>query len=228
MSCLAPKYNPKPTRQWSRVQNLCTFEIANTQTSNYTYIPQLKKFVLNADVYSTLNMLRKGNILQYKANSSNITKQQQYSQISKGMQTTNWASQSDKYTDPNTNMLKRVNVITNITLDGVATSAPTTCPIDVLKDPNITVVIADGGSLVYNIMENPCTGQIINKQSNNGGICCAPTTSSNVPGPIMNLCYNSGIPTYIPRTRTVMSNSGNKWPQGVKMLVSANGIKSAI
>ena len=68
MSCLAPGYNPNPTREWYRVQNACTFVNNNSSTSNYTYIPQLKKYVPNADVFNELNMLRKGNILQYKNN----------------------------------------------------------------------------------------------------------------------------------------------------------------
>ena len=228
MSCLAPGYNPNPTREWYRVQNACTFVNNNSSTSNYTYIPQLKKYVPNADVFNELNMLRKGNILQYKNNSSNITKQQRYSQICKGAwtnRTTTWATQSDKYTNPNTTMLKRVNVQNNITLDGTITNEKVTCPIDILRNPDITVVIPDGGTLVCNVMENPCTGETIKQPANK---LCNPTSSSDVPGPIIELCYNIGLPTYYPKTRTIMTNSGNKWPQGVKYLASANAIKSNI
>ena len=227
MSCLKPKYNPNPTRLWSRVQRPCTFENVGQSTSGLTYIPQLRKFVPNADVLNELNMLRKGNVLQYKKNSTNITKVQRYSQICKGTwtnRTTTWATQTDQFTNPNVRSLKRVNVNRNITMDGVTTDAPITCPKDILNNPNITVVIQDGGSLVYNVIENPCTGEtIVSKCSTN---VCNPTTNSDVPGPIINLCYDSSLPTYYVKTNTTMSNSGNKWPEGQTMLGSANGIPS--
>ena len=56
-------YNPIPPRVWSRVQNRCLFEQGLTTETR---------------------ILAKGNVLQYKKNSSNLTKQQKYSQISKG------------------------------------------------------------------------------------------------------------------------------------------------
>jgi hypothetical protein len=226
MSCLKPGYNPNPTRQWSRVQNPCTFDNVGQSTSGVTYIPQLRRFVPNADVLNQLNMLRKGNILQYKANSTNITKAQRYSQICKGAwtnRTTTWATQTDQFTNPNTRSLKRVNVNRNITMDGTTTDAEITCPKDILNNPNITVVIQDGGSLVYNVIENPCTGETIVQSKPN---YCNPTTNSDVPGPIINLCYDATLPTYYVKTRTIMSNSANKWPQGQTMLGSANGIPS--
>jgi hypothetical protein len=62
-------------------------------------------------LYETLALLNKGNVLQYKKNSSLLTKQQVYSKIVNGNwtnRTTTWATQSDKYTNPNTNYLKRI------------------------------------------------------------------------------------------------------------------------
>jgi hypothetical protein len=226
MSCLKPKYNPNPTRLWSRVQRPCTFENVGQSTSDVTYIPQLRRFVPNADVLNELNMLRKGNILQYKTNSTNVTKAQRYSQICKGTwtnRTTNWASQTDQLTNPNVRSLKRVNVNRNITMDGTTTDAEITCPKDILNDPTITVVIQDGGSLVYNVIENPCTGETIVKPPQN---YCNPTTNSDVPGPIINLCYDATLPTYYIKQRTTMSSGGNKWPTGQTTLGSANGIPS--
>jgi hypothetical protein len=76
-------------------------------------------------------MLNKGNVLQYKKNSSNITKQQRYAQIAK-MQWTNrtktWASQSVTATMPNTQSLKRVNYDTIYLDDGSPADMPITCP----------------------------------------------------------------------------------------------------
>lgn len=59
----AIQYNPNPTRVWSRVQNPCsTFVDSTNNASNYA----------KADFER--QMLLKGNILQYKKNSSNLTK----------------------------------------------------------------------------------------------------------------------------------------------------------
>ncbi len=100
MYCFKEIFNQENKRTWSRRQNVCSS------------IPQLGKNI-------SLNLLidlRKGNILQYYKNSSQLTKQQQYAQICRGLwsnRTKTYATQSDKYTNPNTNSLKRVNT-TNI------------------------------------------------------------------------------------------------------------------
>ena len=66
------QYNPVPPRVWSRVQNPCTFDVNNLNTDY-------------ARAEYDRQMLLKGNILQYKKNSSNLTKKQRYTQIAKGM-----------------------------------------------------------------------------------------------------------------------------------------------
>ena len=114
MSCLGPAYNPMPPREWYRFSNACIqFPI-----------------ITNAKSAGELAMLAKGNVLQYKKNSSNITKNQRYSQIAQGMwtnRTTNWAVQSDIYTNPNTNSLKRVGYTGSV--DGINTVFdPRICP----------------------------------------------------------------------------------------------------
>ena len=49
---------------------------------------------------------------------------------------------------------------------------------------------------------------------NSNGIVCTPTSSSNVPGPVMNLCYDPTVPLigYNQPNRTRV-NIGFKWPQ---------------
>jgi hypothetical protein len=161
MSCLGPCYNPVPTREWSRFQNTCSFSFNNSATISPITPLQL------ANNY-------KGNILQYKKNSSNLTKQQIYTQIAKGNwtnRTTTWATQSDTYTNPNTNNLTRVN---NTLL---------------------------------------CYGR---------GTTCKPTSNSDVPGPIINLCYNDTQQTYYPKTRVTYLAGSNKWPVNSKNIVAAN------
>lgn len=206
MSCLGPNYNPQPPRLWSRVQPACDIN-ANTSPST-----------LNA-----MKMAYKGNILQYKNNSANLTRRQLYSQLATGggpYRTTTWATQTDAYSNPNVRMLKRVNIVRNINADGTTTTEPITC------GPTITPVYADGGTLVFNVVEDPCTGNTITCPKQN---YCNPTSASDVPGPIMYLCYRTGnnYPSYYPRVRRTMTSSGTSWPYGGKMFVSANSIPSA-
>lgn len=288
MACFA--FNgqpPNPPRVWSRVQGICSTLPVETITQGDAY---------------TIAMASKGNVLQYKNNSSNITKQQRYSQIAKGQWTnrnTTWASQTITTTMPNTLSLKRVNYKT-IYLDNGAPAAelPITCltptiptipkklpinpnarntsiqlndneygirsnlcpiyvtppgppiyinggpypevpkkPIDpiiipvlpVIKPPAkpaARVVIPDGGNLICNISENICTGEVfsVTKANNN----CNPSSASDVPGPIISLCYNNGLSTYYPRQRYIMTNSGNKFPVGYKCLGAQAGIDTDI
>lgn len=192
MSCLGPLYNPRPPRAWSRVQ-ICSLN-------------------LNGNFDPTQEIMRnKGNVLQYKKNSSNLTKQQKYSQIAKGMwtnRTKTWASQTQTSSNPNTNSLLRV--------DYLETNIPTLDPFC----PNST--IKDGGKLLGNTVVNQCTGDIILQTITEK---CYLTTDSNVPGPIEKLCWNNEQ-TWYPKQRLNMNNSGNKWPQGYKGFVSANAIPS--
>jgi len=90
---------PNPPREWSRVENRCVFD----DSSNTNVFLEQK---LLAD------MQYKGNILQYKKNSSSYTKKQIYSLIAKGkwlLRKKTYATQSDRYSNPNTNYLRRIN-----------------------------------------------------------------------------------------------------------------------
>ena len=111
-------------------------------------------------------MRRKAEILNYKKNSSNLTKQQYYALLAKGngpAAKRAWGTQGDAYTNPNSSGLQQ-----------------------------------DGNVILCN------TNQII----------CAPTSSSDVPGPVMQLCYNPAVPVIgynePNRFRTYV---GTKWPQ---------------
>lgn len=117
-------YNPKPTRVWSRVQNQCTF--TNNNSDNSVFLPLTGKTGTQAEADYQKQMLQKGNILQYKKNSSNLTKNQRYSQICKGAwtnRTKSYATQTQTYTNPNTSNLKQVNFI-NVPSNGVTTYVP--------------------------------------------------------------------------------------------------------
>ena len=218
-------YLPKPERVWSRVQNTCTFTVPG---SNYStaYIPLTKQTVSQAQADYEEKLLYKGNILQYKANSSCLTKNQKYSKLAKGLgpnRTKVFATQSETYTNPNTTGLLRVNY----------TTFP--FPNDILNKPNnisgpyqynvaspfdcSNNSVKDGGNLVCGTYENQCSGKIIKK----GGVSplCFPSYCSDVPGRPIDLCWNPKVQTWFPKSRYTMSNSGTKWPVGYKAFVSA-------
>ena len=244
MSCLNNCYLPQPPRAWSRVQNSCSV-VTDTNTNNSSLA-----------LAERTAMLNKGNVLQYKSNSSNLTKSQRYSKIAKGQwvnRNTTWATQSSRgYTNPNTTSLKRSGNVVNIAINPITGTVigPTTEFVTCLKpiipdnevipsneggginEPDIPppveptpasdtfpgiipetpvdpIVIQDGGNLICSVQENICTGEIKRSISQQ---LCNPTTDSDVPGTIQDLCWNDGTPTWYPRQRYVMTNSTNKWP----------------
>jgi hypothetical protein len=69
------------------------------------------------------------------------------------------------------------------------------------------VVYPSGGTLQCNIIENICTGEILRKNSLQE--LCHDTTCSDVPGRIMDLCYNSATaPNLIRRKRNIYQDGG--------------------
>ena len=199
MSANLCKYLPEPPRAWYRVENACS----STNIGN-TYSQDLFAY------YERVAQLNKGNVLQYKKNSSNLTKKQQYAQVAKGMwtnRTKTWATQSDTYTNPNTTGLQRVNYVETGNLNPNPNGL---CP--------FATTFKDGGTLVCGTYQNPCTGEVIK------GIPTSkyhPSTDSNVPGPIVPLYWDEKITPWYPRQRYTMNNSTDKWPQNYKLFVSA-------
>jgi hypothetical protein len=129
--CFNSCYLPQPARVWSRVQNSCSFDSPNLN---------LDLNSLNPNSPNSPQMLAKGNILQYKCNSSNLTNIQKYSKIAKGKwvnRNVTWATQTTSYSNPNTTSLKRNGNI-NIAIDPITgaiigpTDAPVTCQLPVI------------------------------------------------------------------------------------------------
>ena len=131
MSCLGRNYLPNPPRTWSRVQNsMCTTPTDNIDLEQTVRSPLTGKIIPLKLLAYDVSMLKKGNILQYKINSSNLSLPQRYSKIAQGKWTnrnTTWATQSQTYSNPNTNSLKRVNG-QNVTLDGILSDIGVSCP----------------------------------------------------------------------------------------------------
>jgi hypothetical protein len=190
-------YNPQPPRVWSRVQHECS--TVNDSNNNNTITTEIDK-----------QMLLKGNILQYKKNSSNLTKNQRFSKIAKGQwtnRTKTWATQSQTYSNPNTSNLLRVNY--------AKIPVPSNAVLTLDCSGNF---IKDGGNLICNAVADPCTDVVIKTTQSP---LCYSTTDSDVPGPPQQLCWNNGTQTWYPRQNLTMNNSTSKWPEGYKGFVSA-------
>jgi hypothetical protein len=216
-------YLPIPPRVWSRVQNQCTYTVDSSY--NLIYVPLVNETLQPTQAIFLDKQLYKGNLLQYKANSSRITKKQKYSQISKGLwcnRTKVYATQSQTYTNPNTTSLKRVNYVDipyPNQIPGFPNNISGPYQYNVSNPYNCsTTVLQDGGNLVCNAYIDPCTGQVIQKVSQQQ---CFPTYCSDVPGKIIDLCWNPKLQTWFPKPRYVMNNSTSKWPENYKGFVSA-------
>lgn len=217
-------YLPIPPRAWSRVQNTCTY-INSNDSYDSAYIPLTNQTVSLAQANYEDKLQYKGNILQYKGNSSQLTKRQKYSQLAKCLgpnRTKVFATQSQTYTNPNTSGLLRVNSVSvSNAIVGAQTyiagpyhyniGYPFGCSSDYVED---------GGNLVCGTYANPCTGEIL-KTGVSSSTVCNPSYCSDVPGRPIELCWNYKGQTWFPRQRYFMNNSGNKWPQGYKGFVSA-------
>ena len=221
-------YLPQPPRAWSRVQQhpYCT-DPANPSSTLFN--PLTNNNITQADANLLNQILYKGNILQYKNNSSNLSRNQRFAQIAKGKWVGKkaYGTQGVAYTNPNTCGLYRVNSfdISPNTNPGFVNNVsgpyqtglpnPNGCP----NDDTITTQ----GTLICNTLADPCTNEIIKRYTVKK---CHSITASNVPGfsnpkVIKELCWDNRIKSYFPRVRRTMSNSGNKWPQNYKLFVSA-------
>jgi hypothetical protein len=220
-------YSPIPPRVWSRVQSQCTYTIPTTNSNtNSVYVPLIKKTVSQAQADYGEKVLYKGNILQYKANSAQFTKNQQYSQLAKGggpNRTSVFATQSITYTNPNTTGLQRVGSVQYPfpnQLVGKPNNISGPYQYNVPNPNNCPgTAIQDGGTLICGTYTNPCTGNVIKPAPKEP--TCFPTTCSDVPGKPVLLCWNPRLQTWYPRQRYFMNNSTDKWPEGYKGFVSA-------
>jgi hypothetical protein len=213
-------YNPLPPRVWSRVQNNCTFLTDSSYNSVYIPLTNQTTSLGLADIQEKIQY--KGNILQYKNNSSRLTKKQQYSQICKGFganRTKVFATQTQTYTNPNTTGLKRINYI-EIPYPNQIVGLPNnpSGPFSIISSDCSNNIVQDEGSLICNTFVKPCSTEIIQTVYKPQ---CFPSYCSNVPGYPIELCWNPKLSTFFPRKRYIMNNSNNKWPVNYKGFISA-------
>jgi hypothetical protein len=219
------QYNPVPPRAWSRVQGTCTYLNPDT---NYTsaFNPATGQVISPAQADYEMKQIYKGNILQYKDNSTRLTKKQKYSRLARGISNYRFkvfATQTQTYTNPNTTYLLRVGYQTYPYPNEIVGAPnnisgpfqynvpnPDNCP---------SSSVQEGGTLVAGIYANPCSGEIVRRVPNSATIC-SPASASNVPGQGV-LCWNNKFQSYFPKNKYTNNNSNNKWPQGYKGFVSA-------
>lgn len=205
-------YFPDPPRAWSRV-------------SYGELEPQ--------------SIYNKGNILQYKKNSMNLTKNQRFAKIAKGQWTSNsvtWASQSsDGYSDPNVQRLERVGSV-NIAIDPITgtiigeTDEPVTEPSSIIPTftqpialPTIIQTAPTPFAALPNIVTPtsevsiPSVVEVPERQPiviQDGGILVC---RSNPSVASQTVPWNDGMQTWYPRQRLTMPTSGNKWPTNAEL-----------
>jgi hypothetical protein len=98
-------------------------------------------------------------------------------------------------------------------------------PPEIVEPPIEPVVIRDLGTLVCGTQENVCSGTLIRQPTD---IICHPTTDSDVPGQITELCWDDGTPTWYPKQQYIMTNSGNKWPDNATLFSSIKPLSPII
>ena len=133
MSAFCPdSYLVEPPREWYRFENPCAYILTNPIQPEANYVPFVNDQISALDARYQEIVFRKGNVLQYKKNSSNLTKNQRYSQIARGLwtnRTKSWATQGVAFTDPNTSSLKRVNYqTTEINSTNLTPTQSISCP----------------------------------------------------------------------------------------------------
>ena len=219
-------YLPIPPRVWSRVQNPCVYNLLPSNSST-TYVPLTNQHIPLAQANYEEKLLYKGNILQHRTNSAQLTRKQKYSQIANGLGPNRkkvYATQSQTYTNPNTTGFLRVNYDTYPYPNQIVGAPNNISGPYQYNVPNPSDCsgnsIQDGGSLVCGTYANPCTGQIVKSGASSATIC-APSYCSDVPGSPIELCWNKKVQPWLPKQRYTMNNSGDKWPQGYKEFVSA-------
>jgi hypothetical protein len=220
-------YLPLPPRVWSRVQDPCTYLNPNDDYTQ-SYVPLTNQTISLAQANYQNQLLNKGNILQYKKNSAQLTKKQKYSQLTKGLgpsRTKVFATQTDTYTNPNTSSFLRVNY-TDFPFPNQLAGQPNNIsgPFQ-YNVPNpfncSSNTLQDGGNLVYGTYANQCTGEIIKECKRTDATICNPSSCSDVPGRPIVLCWNNKLNSWYPKKRYIMNSTTDKWPENYKGFVSA-------
>lgn len=153
-------YNPEPPRLWNRLENNCSYDsqnIQNIQNNTTVTLPLVDISVPYSEYDIWMSYLNKGNVLQYKKNAANFTKNQIFTRIVNNLwvnRNTSWATQNmtTGYTNPNSLSLKRVGNYENIAIRKSDNSIlgktilPVTCKPN--KDSTTNYVLPDSNPII--------------------------------------------------------------------------------
>jgi hypothetical protein len=249
MSCLGPKYNPLPPREWVRFNNKCSQENEPIITAKEGYL---------------LQMNRKANILQYNNNNARFNKNQKYGQLANRFFKT-FASQTQTYSNPNIKSFERINesykILPNVNIinnNNVTQIKNINCIKDNINlkfsnlpstndnnpnmnppiippqpkispsNPNNPPYITPPGETMYVVPDggNLICNIIVNPctgkilDKTRNPICFL-TSCSDVPGKIQLLCWSGREQIYFPKVKRTYGTSGNKWPVNAKFIRNA-------
>jgi hypothetical protein len=90
----------------------------------------------------------------------------------------------------------------------------------IVPENKLNTSIIEGGNMITCTTENICSGSITSIINNT---TCVPTSHSDVPGPIIELCYPKNIPLSIYRKKTYASND-SKWQTNIPAYNTNNSI----
>jgi len=241
MSCLGPMYNPIPPREWNRYKPRCPNNEAGLLMYRKANILQYKNNSARLTKQQNYGLLAQRNFISWASQ----TQQASFPNI-QSLQRVNQtyivAPQSSNIIDNNNitsyellDCIKKVINNNNINLPSVGGEGslppppPPPPPNETPKYPSLPPIInnpgvpiyliPNGGKLICNTIENPCTGEILQKTRNKS---CYPTTCSDVPGKIQLLCWSGRLPTFFPKVKRSYGTSDNKWPVNSKFIFRAN------
>jgi hypothetical protein len=248
MSCLGPEYNPLPPREWVRFHNRCSQRNEPTISAAESYLLQMNRkanilqynnnsarFNKNQKYGQLANRYFKtfGSQTQTYSN-PNIKLFERTNETYKVLPNVNVINDADVTQIQNINCIKDKiqDIFPNLPAIGgdggnqpiippqpeISPSNPSNPPY--IPPPGVTIyVVPDGGKLLCNRIQDPCTGDILDKTREK---ICFPTSCSDVPGKIELLCWSGREPVYFPKVKRTYGTSGNKWPTNAKFIRTAN------
>lgn len=240
MSCLGQLYRPIPPREWNRYQPNCPTNLEESQMYRKANILQYKNNSAQLTRLQKYGFLAKRNFISW-ASQTQTASFPNIHLLKRINQSYIVAPQSSNIIDNNNitsyellDCIKsKINNPKN--LPSIATGGQPPQPLPpppppdenpnypilppIVVNPGIPIyLIPNGGKLICNTIENPCTGEILQKTRNKN---CYPTSCSDVPGKIQLLCWSGRLPTFFPKVKRTYGTSDNKWPVNSKFIFRA-------
>ena len=244
MSCLGQEYNPLPPREWVRFHNRCSQRNEPTVSASEAYLLQMNRkanilqyinnsarFTKNQKYGQLANRYFKtfGSQTQTYSN-PNIKLFERINESYTVLPSVTIINNNDITQVKNINCIKdeiqdNFPNLPSIGEEGkqepIIPPKPEEPP-DYPSNPpyipppgTVIYVIPDGGNLICNRIEDPCTGEILDKTRDK---LCFPTSCSDVPGKIKLLCWSGREQVYFPKVKRTYGTSGNKWPVNAKFI----------